>query len=52
MRCGPGTAPDVFTDHLSKFAEFADKKLLLPLDDAVTKDGINTDIYAKGLSDL
>jgi multiple sugar transport system substrate-binding protein len=46
------TAPDVFTDHLSKFAEFADKKLLLPLDDAVSKDGIKTDIYAKGLPDL
>ena len=27
------TAPDVFTDHLSKFAQFADLKVLRPLDE-------------------
>ena len=47
-----GTAPDVFTDHLSKYPEFAAKKQLLALDDAVAKDGIKLDIYTKGLADL
>ena len=47
-----GTAPDVFTDHLSKYPEFAAKKQLLSLDDAVAKDGIKLDIYNKGLADL
>ena len=35
-----GTAPDVFTNHLSKYPEYAAKKQLLSLDDAVAKDGI------------
>ena len=30
-----GTAPDVFTNHLSKYPEYAAKKQLLSLDDAV-----------------
>ncbi|UKA62234.1 ABC transporter substrate-binding protein [Arthrobacter sp. FW306-04-A] len=47
-----GTAPDVFTDHLSKYPEFASKKQLLALDDAVAKDGIKLDVYNKGLADL
>jgi multiple sugar transport system substrate-binding protein len=47
-----GTAPDVFTDHLSKFADFANKKQLLPLDDAVKNDKIDTGQYIAGLADL
>lgn len=47
-----GTAPDVFTDHLAKYPEFASKKQLLPLDDAVAKDGVKLDSYNKGLADL
>ena len=47
-----GTAPDVFTDHLAKYPEFASKKQLLPLDDAVKNDKLDLDIYNKGLSDL
>jgi multiple sugar transport system substrate-binding protein len=47
-----GTAPDVFTDHLSKFPEYASKKQLLALDDAVEKDGVKLDVYNKGLADL
>lgn len=47
-----GTAPDVFTDHLSKYPEFASKKQLLALDDAVAKDGVKLDSYNKGLADL
>ncbi|HET6985747.1 MAG TPA: sugar ABC transporter substrate-binding protein, partial [Kribbella sp.] len=42
-----GTGPDVFTDHLSKYAEFVDKQQLAPLG-----DNVKTDIYAKGLADL
>ncbi|MGO4187465.1 ABC transporter substrate-binding protein [Pseudarthrobacter sp. TAF60_1] len=47
-----GTAPDVFTNHLSKYPEFAAKKQLLSLDDAVAKDGIKLDSYNKGLAEL
>ena len=47
-----GNAPDVFANHLSKYPEFADKKQLLALDDAVKKDSINLDVYNEGLADL
>ena len=43
-----GTAPDVFTNHLSKYPEFAANKQLLPLDDAVAKDGIDLDQLQRG----
>jgi multiple sugar transport system substrate-binding protein len=46
------TAPDVFTDHLSKFAQFVDLKVLRPLDDlAPTADVKDTD-YQPGLAEL
>lgn len=45
-----GTAPDVFTDHLSKYPEFVDNKVLLPLDDVIPN--VDTSIYAAGLADL
>jgi multiple sugar transport system substrate-binding protein len=47
-----GTAPDVFTDHLSKYPEFVSQGQLVALDDALAKDGVKTDIYQKGLADL
>ena len=47
-----GNAPDVFTDHLSKYPEYAAKKQLLALDEAVEKDGVKLDIYNEGLADL
>lgn len=47
-----GTAPDVFTDHLTKFPDFVAKKQLLPLDDAVAAGNIDTDQYIDGLADL
>jgi multiple sugar transport system substrate-binding protein len=47
-----GTAPDVFTDHLAKYPEFASKKQLLSLDDAVKTDKIDLGIYNEGLADL
>ena len=40
-----GTAPDVFTNHLSKYPEFVTQGQLLSLDDALKADGIKTDIY-------
>src|SRR6476620_10146490 len=47
-----GTAPDVFTNHLSKYPEYAAKKQLLSLDEAVAKDGIKLESYTKGLAEL
>lgn len=47
-----GTAPDVFTDHLSKFAQYADLEVLLPLDDLAPTQGIEDDDYQEGLAEL
>ena len=47
-----GTAPDVFTDHVSKYPEYALKGQLAPLDDYIKKDNTSTDIYQPGLADL
>ncbi len=41
-----GTAPDVFTDHLSKYPEFISQGQLEPLDD------VKLDTYQPGLADL
>src|SRR4051812_22318033 len=46
------TAPDVFTDHLSKYAQYVDLKVLRPLDDlAATRDVQDSD-YQPGLAQL
>ncbi len=42
------TAPDVFTDHLSKFAQFVDLEVLRPLDDLDIADSD----YQPGLAEL
>ncbi|MFI6564865.1 ABC transporter substrate-binding protein [Streptomyces sp. NPDC050534] len=42
-----GTQPDVFTDHIQKFGQFADLKVLEPLDGL----GINPSDYQPGLAD-
>lgn len=47
-----GTAPDVFTDHVSKYPDFIAKNQLLPLDDAVKQDNVDLSVYNKGLADL
>jgi multiple sugar transport system substrate-binding protein len=47
-----GTAPDVFTDHLSKYTDFFTKHQVLPLDDLIKKDNVDTSIYQPGLADL
>ncbi|ADI07235.1 extracellular solute-binding protein [Streptomyces bingchenggensis BCW-1] len=41
-----GTQPDVFTDHIQKFGQFADLDVLQPLDDL----GINESDYQSGLA--
>ena len=43
-----GTAPDVFTNHLSKYPEMVSQEQLVPLDDTLKKDGIDTSIYQAG----
>ncbi|WP_245601865.1 ABC transporter substrate-binding protein [Hamadaea tsunoensis] len=47
-----GSGPDVFTDHLAKYADFVAKQQILPIDDMVKTDSVPTDIYQPGLADL
>ncbi len=46
------TAPDVFTDHLSKFAQYVDLKVLRPLDDLGPTSDIADGDYQPGLAEL
>ncbi|QNE35251.1 ABC transporter substrate-binding protein [Leifsonia shinshuensis] len=45
-----GTQPDVFTDHISKFAQFVDLGVLQPLDELDATKGIDDSIYQPGLA--
>jgi len=47
-----GTAPDVFTNHLSKYPEFASKGQLVDLQPLVERDGVDTSIYIGDLAEL
>lgn len=47
-----GTAPDVFTDHLGYFPQFAANNQLVDLAPYIAKDKLNTNIYYPGLKDL
>lgn len=47
-----GTAPDVFTNHLAKYPEFAAKEQLLDIEPLVKRDGVDTSVYLSGLADL
>lgn len=47
-----GTAPDVFTDHLAKYPEFAETGQILALNDYIARDAIDSSAYFPGLSDL
>jgi multiple sugar transport system substrate-binding protein len=47
-----GTAPDVFTDHLAKYPEFAAKNQLVDLQPLIDKDKVDIGQYIKGLADL
>ncbi|WP_048555810.1 ABC transporter substrate-binding protein, partial [Nostocoides japonicum] len=47
-----GTAPDVFTDHVSKYAQFVDLKVLRPLDELGPTKDIRNEDYQPGLAQL
>lgn len=46
------TAPDVFTNHLSYFPQFAAQGQLLDLSDRIEEDGLDLSIYQDGLAEL
>jgi len=45
-------APDVFTDHLAKYAQFVDLKVLRPLDDLAPTADVQDSDYQPGLAAL
>ena len=45
-----GDAPDVFTDHLAKYAEFVSNGQLLDLTDRIAADHVNMSQYIPGLA--
>ena len=47
-----GDAPDVFTDHLAKYPEFAAKEQIVDIQPLVERDGVDTGVYIEGLADL
>ena len=47
-----GTAPDVFTNHLAKYPEFAAKNQLVDIQPLVERDSVDTSIYLGELADL
>lgn len=47
-----GTAPDVFTDHLAKYPEFAAKEQLVDIQSLVERDGVDVGVYLGELADL
>ncbi|RME45936.1 MAG: sugar ABC transporter substrate-binding protein [Chloroflexi bacterium] len=47
-----GTAPDVFTNHLAKYPEFAAKGQLVDIQPFVERDGVDLSIYLGDLADL
>ena len=47
-----GSGPDVFTDHLARYPEFAQTDQILALNDFVERDKVDTGQYFPGLADL
>ncbi len=47
-----GDAPDVFTDHLAKYPQFASLEQIADIQPLVDRDKVATDIYYPGLADL
>ncbi|MEW5960765.1 MAG: sugar ABC transporter substrate-binding protein [Chloroflexota bacterium] len=47
-----GNAPDVFTNHLAKYPEFAQKGQIVDIQPLVERDKAPTDIYIGDLADL
>jgi multiple sugar transport system substrate-binding protein len=45
-------APDVFTDHLAKYPEFASKGQLVDIQPYIERDGVDMSVYLAGLADL
>ena len=47
-----GTGPDAFTDHISKFAQFVDLEVLVPLEKQAAWAGVDESAFQEGLIDL
>ena len=47
-----GTAPDVFTNHLAKYPEFAGNNQIVDIAPLIAKDKVDTKQYLAGLYDL
>jgi len=47
-----GETPDVFTNHLAKYPEFAALEQLMDIEPMALLDGVDTDIYLEGLANL
>ena len=47
-----GSNYDVFTSHVAYYPEFQKNNQVLPLDDYITRDGVDMSIYQDGLVDL
>ena len=47
-----GTAPDVFTNHLAKYPEYASKKVILDIEPLVKRDNVDTKMYLGELANL
>jgi len=46
------TAPDVITDHLAKYPQFAQSEVIMPLNRFAERDGVRANIYQPGLAQL
>ncbi len=46
------SAPDVFADHTQRYGEFAQRGLIVPIDEQVQEAGIDLDAYVEGTTDL
>ncbi|MEO8154327.1 MAG: sugar ABC transporter substrate-binding protein [Rhizobacter sp.] len=47
-----GTAPDVFTDHLAKYPEFAKNQQLVDLAPLIARDKLDASVYSNGLFEV
>ncbi len=47
-----GTAPDVFTNNISKLPEFVSKGQVVDIQPLVERDGVSTDVYIGDLANL
>jgi multiple sugar transport system substrate-binding protein len=46
------SAPDVFADHTSRYGEFAERGLIVPIDDRLATSDVDLDAYVPGTTDL